>query len=384
MKKMIRNVTIAALSVTLCACSSFFDKDNTPTPAGLVAFTPEAKIQPVWYTSTGSGVDGEYLKLVPAITDQRIFTANKDGTVIATDKATGKTLWQSNTHTSLSAGPAAVSGLVIVGGRDGSVIALHQQNGDIVWQSKASSEILAAPTAAEGVVLVKSIDGKLSAFSETNGDPLWHYQQTEPSLILRGASVPQISQNAVYVGFANGTLSKLSLREGSLMWQQTVAIPEGSYPMQRMVDIDANPVIFDGRLFVATYQGRISALAPSTGTELWTYDISSYSGIAADQTRVYVSDAKSHIWAFDSESGAVDWRQPGLDARNITGPAVMGNYIVVGDAEGYLHWLNKKDGHFVARTKVSNGGIIAAPVVNNNILYVVTMDGHLAAYTVAS
>lgn len=382
MKKTLKKASIAALTLALSACNTFFDKDNTPPPSPLSSFTPEANVQTAWSVSTGSGVGSDYLKLVPAVTDTQLFTANPDGTVTATDRNTGRSLWRVNTHTSISAGPTAADGLVLIGDRNGIVLALRQQNGDIAWKSEASSEILAAPAAAQGVVLIKSVDGRLSAFSETDGHPLWHYQQTEPTLILRGASTPKITQNAVFVGFANGTLSKLTLQGGNQLWQQTIAVPQGAYTIQRMVDIDADPVIFNDRLFAATYQGRISALAPSSGNELWSYEISSYSGIAADQNRVYVSDAKSHIWAFDAESGAVDWRQPKLEARNITGPAVMGNYIVVGDAQGYLHWLNKKDGHFVARTKVSGSGIIATPVVSNNTLYVVTTDGRLAAYTI--
>lgn len=381
MKKMIKAITLTLFSVSLCACSSFFDKDNTPPPAPLASFTPEASVKTVWSTRTGGGIDNDYLKLVPAIADQQLFTANQNGTVTAIDKTSGKTLWQSDSHISISAGPAAMDGLVVIGGREGSVIAFNPQTGSILWRAKASSEILAAPTGANGIVLIKSIDGNVTAFSKIDGHQLWHYQQTEPSLILRGASVPQISQDAVYVGFANGMLSKLSLQNGGLLWQQTIAIPQGSYPVQRMVDIDANPIIFNGRLFAATYQGRIAALAPSSGSEIWGYDISSYSGMAVDQNRVYVSDASSHIWAFDSESGTVDWRQPKLEARNITGPVIMGNYIVVGDAEGYLHWLSKKDGHFVARVNIGSG-MIAAPVVSNNILYALTTKGYLAAYTV--
>jgi outer membrane protein assembly factor BamB len=385
MKKMFRNITISILGMMLSACSSFFDKDNTPPPSPLVNFKAEAKIQPIWHTSTGSGVSDEYLKLVPAITQSVIYTASKDGTITATDKTTGKNIWRISVNASISAGPAANSGLVLVGTQNGNLIALYQKNGQIAWKTQTPSEILATPAIGVNIALAKSIDGTLSAYSLADGHPLWHYQQqNEPSIILRGSSAPKISLDTVYAGFANGTLSKLTLKEGRQIWQQTIAIPEGSYAVQRMVDIDADPILFGRKLYAATYQGRIAALSPTTGNESWSYDISSYSGIAVDENRVYVSDAKSNIWAFDTESGSVDWRQTRLESRNITGPAIMDKYIVVGDAEGYLHWLSKKDGHFVARIKVSSRGILATPVLDNNILYVYTMDGHLAAYTVVT
>jgi outer membrane protein assembly factor BamB len=260
------------------------------------------------------------------------------------------------------------------------VIALNPDQGKSLWQSHASSEILAPPAASHGIVLAKAIDGKLVAFSAQDGHVLWRYHQQEPNLILRGASTPKVNNDIIIVGFANSNLAKINLNDGGLLWQKTIATPESSFAIQRMVDIDADPIIVGNRIYVATYQGKIAALELGSGKELWNHDISSYAGIAADQENVYVADASSHIWSFNSDNGGVNWRQIQLAARGITGPAIMGQFIVVGDAEGYLHWLNKHDGHFVARTYVNSSGIGAAPVVNNNVLYVVTKDGHLSAY----
>jgi outer membrane protein assembly factor BamB len=148
-----------------------------------------------------------------------------------------------------------------------------------------------------------------------------------------------------------------------------------------MIDIDADPIIFDNRVFAATYQGHIVSLDLLTGREIWVHDISSYTGMTADAEKIYISDAKSALWAFDRDNGTVRWRQVQLAARNITGPAILGKYLVVGDGEGYLHLLSREDGHFVARIRVNSSPILATPVVNNGILYVLTTDGHLAAYS---
>jgi outer membrane protein assembly factor BamB len=382
MKKILKNLLVCSLTASLCACS-FFDKDNTPEPAKLVSFRPEATVQSSWLKHPNGGAGKEYLKLIPATDETAIYTASKDGTVSATDKISGKTLWSVGTGTHISAGPAVGDNLVLVGSREGDLIALNEANGHIAWKTPASSEILAAPAINNNIALVKSINGKLSALSATDGHTLWQYHQTEPTLILRSASTPQISNNTVIVGFANGDLANLTLKGGNMLWQQPVAISQGSFAIQRMIDIDADPIIYRSKVYAATYQGQIAALELATGREIWNHDISSYTGMAVDNDKVYVTDAKSYVWAFNANNGSVDWRQIQLESRNITGPVIMKNYIVVGDMEGYLHWLSKTDGHFIARTKVSNSGILAAPRVDNNILYVVTMDGHLAAYTVS-
>jgi outer membrane protein assembly factor BamB len=381
MKKIMRKIILTALTTALCACGSFFDKDNTLPPSPLVKFKPEAKPHELWNRSTGWGSADGFYTYVPAVTATTIYTSSKNGYVTASNKMTGKTRWRVNTHTPVSAGPAATNQVVIVGARNGDIYALHTLDGTVAWVAHTSSEILAAPVIGHDVVIVKAIDGKLSAFSANDGHPLWQYQQTEPTLILRAASAPTISNQSVIAGFANGNLAKLSLRNGNLLWLQPVAIPDGIFAIQRMIDIDANPIVVGNRVYAATYQGQIAALELSSGRVIWTHELSSFTGMAVDSSRVYITDARSDLWAFNKNNGKVLWRQTQLEARNLSGPALLDNTVIVGDAEGYLHWLNINDGHFVARTRVDLSGIFASPVVDNNIIYVVTKDGQLAAYT---
>ncbi len=378
--KFIKNLAVASFFVvSLNACSTFFDKDNTPTPSPLVDFTQQVPVKSLWYKGTGRGAN---LKLAPTLSGNTIFTASQNGVVSANDSLTGKSFWQTNTGSDITGGTAVDANYVYVGGREGNVYALNQANGSIAWKATSSSEIL-APAASNGnTVLVKTIDGRVTAFSTADGHELWKYQETEPSLILRGSSAPQIARGSAIVGFENGDLVKLTLNNGREEWQRTIADAQGLFAIQRMIDIDADPIILGNRVYAATYQGRIAALDLSSGEELWNHDISSYSGIAANGSSVFVSDAKSHVWAFNANGGALRWEQTKLEARTITGPALIGNYVVVGDAEGYLHWMNQQDGHFVARTRVNSSGILAAPIVKQNVLYVYTKDGHVAAYTV--
>lgn len=382
MKNLSKKIIIIALSGLLCACG-LFDKDNTPPPNKLVNFTPEAIVNRIWSVNTGSGVGKDYLKLPATMNQPWLFTTHKNGVVTANEKTSGHRVWEVNTRSELTTGATVDQNALFIGTRDGELLALDQANGRTLWRAKVATEILATPAAKHGIVIAKTINGRISALDETTGHVLWNYQQTEPALILRGSSAPQISDNIVVAGFANGNLAKLTLRNGSLLWSQVIAYPEGSFAIQRMIDIDADPIIYDNHVYVATYQGRIAALDLSNGHPIWVHDLSSYSGITADHEHVYVSDAKSHIWAIDNATGSVAWRQTDLEARNITGPVNMGRYLVVGDAEGYLHWLSKRDGHFIARTKVDGSGILATPVIENNALYVVSRNGRLSAYTIS-
>jgi outer membrane protein assembly factor BamB len=371
------------VTCTLNACTgayeSIFEKDNTPKPTPLGSITAEIKPQSLWSRKVGSGAGNEHLKLGMALSATRIFATNANGVVSSVDKTTGQLSWQIATGVPITTGPGAGDNIVVVGSRSGDVIALDQTNGKIVWQAKIAGEILANPAISDQTVIIKAVDGRVSAFSASDGVLKWTFQQSEPTLILRGASTPKIDSHYVYIGFANGNLAKLTVTDGRLLWLQPIALSEGSFAVTRMIDIDAEPIIVDHRTFAATYQGKISALDLISGRVLWSHDISSYSGMTANEHSTFISDAKGHVWSFNADTGLTNWRQNQLEARRLTGPALMGPAIVVGDGEGYLHWLSKTDGHFMARAHLG-GEISAAPLVENNVLYVLNTSGSLAAY----
>lgn len=385
MKKTLKHLSLSLICILLCSCNAILDKDNTPPPSKLVTFQPEVTPQQLWASHTSWGSESDYLQLVPAVNDQYAFSASHNGTVTAIDKVTGKAIWSNTTASEITAGPAASDQIVVVGHRNAKISALSAADGRLLWRAKVSSEILAAPAIKHGTVLVKSIDGHLQAFSASDGHKLWAYQQVEPNLILRRASTPLINNDGTaLVGFSNGNLAKITLSEGSLIWQQPLAMAKGIFAIQRMIDVDADPIVYNQRIYAASYQGRIASLEYSSGRILWSHDLSSYTGMTADNNKVYISDAQGHVWAFDRQTGTVLWRQTKLAARNITAPVAMGNNtIVVGDGEGYLHWLNRDDGHFVARMMVDSSGIIANPILDNNTLYVVTKAGNISATRIA-
>lgn len=373
-----KKVALATLTVVLTGCSMFMDKDNTPTPTPLTSFKPEMTPQRVFTIQAGGGGANEFLKMNLASDNNTLFAVSTSGVVSSINKTNGHINWRANTKLSVSAGPGAGSGIVVIGSRKGEVVALRQADGAQIWKTSVPDEILAQPTVGRYVV-IKAIDGHVRAFSPENGSLIWSFQQIEPNLVLHAASTPLISDNSVFVGYANGNLVRLNANNGDLLWQQPIAIAEGAFAIQRMIDIDANPVIYNHHVYAATYQGKIASLDWRSGEPIWSRDISSYTGMSADNNTIYISDAQSNLWAFNASTGNTAWQQTKLAARVISAPASIGNYIVVGDAEGYVHWLNKTDGHFAARDYVGNK-IFATPLVENGIVYILTSSGSLTAY----
>lgn len=384
MRNLASRLTISSLLLlSLSGCnSSLFDKDNLPEPSQLPQYAQQVSPQQIWSSSTGSGGGDDYLKMSPALDSDTIYTASMSGVVTAINKLNGRSLWHTTTPLSITAGPGAGDGIVVIGGQHGDVMALDQANGKVRWQTSVPGEILAPPAIANGITVIKTVNGYVQALSTSDGHLVWSYLNAEPNLILRGASAPRISGNNVIVGFENGQLTSLNASNGQLDWQQSVAIPEGAFAIQRMIDIDADPVIYNKHIYAATYQGKISSLNWSSGDVLWSNSLSSYTGMSVDSNTVYVSDAKGDLWAFNNENGHQVWLDKDLEHRKLSGPAVMGQYVVVGDGQGFLHWINKSTGKYAGRAYIDGSGIYASPIVENGVLYALSNKGNLVAYKI--
>ena len=348
----------------------FSDKDNAEPPAKLVDFKQTVSVTQRWSANVGSNSKKIYVRLQPKVDGDRIYAAGAKGRVSAYNVDSGQLLWQVDTGLPLRGGRGSGDGLVLLGTADAEVIALDRNSGAERWRAKVSSEVLAAPSAAEGVAVVRSIDGRIYGFSSENGKRIWIHDSSVPVLTLRGTSAPVISNGAVIVGLSNGKLVALLLKNGSRLWESRIAIPRGRSELERIVDIDADPIVANGVVHVATYQGNVATVALENGRSLWNRKMSSHAGIGADSKVLYITDEDSAVWALDRRSGSSYWKLEKLRARKLSAPAAYGDYVVVGDLEGYVHFLDSKSGAFAARLRVGSGPIVAAPIVSGAYVFI--------------
>jgi outer membrane protein assembly factor BamB len=379
---MIRELFILLMSASLLTgCSWFGGKDNSEPPAKLKSFEKRVELRKVWGRDSGDGTDGQFVKLVPALVDGRIYVADRDGTVWALELETGKLIWRSKTGLAISAATGVGGGLVLVGSSEGQLAALDAETGEQRWRVDVTSEVLSVPQIYEDTVIIQTVDGAISALSTQDGQRRWIYNRSVPVLTLRGTSTPFVGGGVVLAGFANGEMVALEVATGREVWQTAVAVPHGRTELQRIVDVDANPVVDQGLLYAASYQGRLVAVSLQDGHVLWNRDMSTYAGMAVDSSQVFVTDADSEVWAIDRRTGRSLWKQADLRRRSLTGPTVIDDYVAVGDFEGYLHLLSRSDGSIVGRERVDSEGIQAAPVVvSGDRLLVLGAGGELVLY----
>ncbi|EEF78451.1 outer membrane protein assembly factor BamB [Methylophaga thiooxydans] len=378
---------IASGLVLLSGCSAveylFVEEVYEAPPTELTEFTNEFQPQVIWDASAGDGAGETKNDLSVFWLNGKIFAVDYEGEVSAFNAETGRRVWETELDVPVIAGIGGGMDLVIVGTQKGQLIALNEADGEERWRARLTSEVLAPPTTDGGMVVSRTADGRVTAVSADSGEVQWSYQRAVPLLSLRGAGAPVIAGDNVIAGYDNGKLVALSLSDGKVVWEKSVAVPRGRTELDRLVDIDADPVVKNDNVYVVTYQGNVSGLDLASGQVLWSREMSSQIGLdAAYGEAVYISDDEGYVWAVQDGSGDALWRQTRLLRRQLSAPAVVGDYVVVGDLEGYVHWLARNDGRFVARQQISDAAIRSKPFVKDGVVYITALDGSISAVRV--
>lgn len=379
MRKMFnRSLALTVIALGLIGCSS--EEDTivmSPLPVVNSEFTPSTK----WTASIGDGVGHYFSRLSPVYAYGKVFVASRDGEVEALDPDTGETLWEvdlgDDIPARLSGGLTASYDKVFIGSENGQAYALSADDGSIVWQKEIDGEVLAKPLADESLVILHTSKGELIALNQDSGDEAWEINNDVPNLTLRGDSSPVAVSGGVFWGMANGRLAAALIQNGQLLWQQPIGVPKGSTEIDRLVDVDSSPLILGSSLFAVSMNGQMVGIDLRSGQPMWKRNYSSATDMASDGSRIFVVTDKDHVSAVDIRSGTELWSNTQLQYRQLTAPKLIGNYLVVADNEGYLHWLDRTNGKFVAQQLIDEDGITTAPLEINDGYIVITREGDI-------
>jgi outer membrane protein assembly factor BamB len=375
--RLLKGALVAVFATLTIACSN--DKAVDP-PAELVDIKPTLKVDKLWSESLDGKGDRLRLALQPSIVDGVVYAASHKGEVNAFSADKGKRIWRVKTKLPLSAGPSVADGLVVIGASDGQLIALDAATGQEKWRHQMSGEVLAKPLIAQGVVVVRTVNGRLQALNAVDASPKWAAEEPVPKLTLRGTAAPVLAGTSVVTGFDNGKLVAVDLATGDAVWNVTIDTASGRTELDRLADLDATAAASGRDVFAVGFQGRLTMLEIESGQIWWAKDVSSYRGFGLDDTVLYLSQSNGMIIAVRRTDGAQQWEQNGLHQRGLTAPAVNGDNLIVGDYEGYVHWLNKADGTIAARAKTDGDRISNAPVVADGRVFVQTDGGKLIVF----
>ena len=374
---------LIAATLVLASCGMFGDKDDELEPKELVKFESTVKIKRLWSTKVGGDSEFLLVGLRPVGDGNLIYAASQDGKVVAIDPDNGKPRWKADLEVEISAGPGVGEGVLAVATKDGFVITLDAASGAEQWRANAGGEILAQPLIKDDLVVVQTIDNRLIALARFDGGQRWEIEQKMPVLTMRGASSPMLVGSLVIAGFDNGRLAAINIETGDIEWDSMLALSTGRSDLDRLADIDGAIAVVGQDVYAAGYQGRVASIAAESGQVLWSREISSHVGMAADWNSVYTARDDGEVIALTRVNGAETWRNDDLLRRDPSLPVPFHTTVVVGDFEGYLHFFSSIDGKAVARLRQGKKAISSDPLVVANRLYVQSDDGSVAAYEVA-
>lgn len=370
-------LVLTVLTLALAGCSSKTIKVEEAKPSPLPKITQTTNLVPVFSQSVSSTSEADPLRLRIDVDNGILFTVDPKGTVSA---FRGKDrLWHKQvTKNGLTAGAEAADGVVIVGNEKGQLFALDQATGETKWTTQLSSAILAPSLIHAGRVITQTNDGTVYAHQVESGQQVWSYDLPSVQFSLRGTPSPvAVDPRTVLIASPNAYIYALDVYTGAPRMQRRVAISDGRSDIQKLNNIN-EPVVVGQFVVTTSYQGQVTVLDLASQQVIWSQDSSSIQRPEVVGNGVFVAAADGKITAYEITSGQKLWENDSLLNRKLSNPVMLGQELVVGDLDGYLHIIDPSTGALLGRSKTS-GAVRSLRVVDNQ-LYSSTQKGALTVW----
>ncbi len=367
-----------------------------------------------WTASIGAGSSSTArLAAEPVVAGGRVYTIDTRATVRAFNADTGAVVWErqvrgeNSPRETLFGGGVAVStedGRVYATNGAGDAAALNAATGEIVWMVKPGGPLRGAPTIAADAVYAISQDNQLYALNPDTGATRWTGAAAFELAGVFGTAAPAFAQSTVVAGFSSGELTAYRYENGQVVWQDALARTGVSTQVGQLSDIDADPVIDNGRVFAVGQGGRMVAVELITGQRAWELNIAGISTPWVAGEWVFVVTDRAQLLAVARSSGRVRWMtqlpafrrperrdsrpdrntgqirvRPGQDPIFWRGPVLAGNRLVLVSSQGQIAYVSPTDGSILSTTE-ARSTFSLPPVVANNTLYLLDDDGRLTAW----
>jgi outer membrane assembly lipoprotein YfgL len=368
--KALMKPALLALALALSGCSLF--SPDGPKPSPLEANIGQGSVKVLWNTRVDSP---DFALSVVARGDQFIL-AGTDGVVQALSAADGHTAWRADVGRKLRAGVGSDGRFSAVVTRDNELVALD--GAKVGWRKTLDTPVVAAPFVAGERVFVLTVDRQVLAFDAIDGSKIFQMQRPGDSLTLAKAGVIGAYQDTLVVGQGQRLTGVDPLR-GIVRWEASLANPRGTNEVERLADL-VGPAVREGELICArAFQSAIGCANAERGSPLWIRNTSGNNAIGGDAEQVYGADASDRLSAYKLSNGDTVWLAEQFLNRQLGVPVSMGKTVMVGDMEGWLHFVDRATGKTVARVQTDGSPITVAPVLLGKTALVVTNKGGVYA-----
>ncbi len=361
-------VAVGLTAVLLAGCSS-----DRPPPSPLVAFSSQLAAAGQWRTEVGAPVVGA----APVVAGRMLVSASSRGEIVHVDVAEGGVRSRVAVGHRLSTGVGTDGRRDAVVTQDNELIVTDAER--VLWRAPLRAAVQTAPLVAGDRVFVLLGDRSVEAFDADNGRRLWTFPRSGDPLALSHAGVLLAYKDTLLAGVG----SRLVLIDpllGTARGEALVGMPRGTNEVERLADLTGPAARVGDAVCARAFQVAVSCVQPELGRTLWSRTQSGFRGVSADADLVVGGDSTDRLSAWRRGAGELVWSSEALRHRQLSAPLVTSQAVVVGDGQGWVHFLSRDRGETLQRLPTDGGAITAAPVLVDRTVIVQTSKGGLHAF----
>ncbi len=348
-----------------------------------------------WTAQIAGSGERRRLAAAPVIGDGRLFAVDTDGIVHAFDAQSGARQWtyrmriDGNLQKSAFGGGASFDGgRVYATNGIGEVVALDAGSGSEVWKAQPAGPLRGSPTIAFNTVFVMTQDNQIHALEATTGEPVWNESGSIAQTGVFGVAAPAAGQGTVLAGYSSGELVAYRYENGRVLWSDALSRTTISTAVGSLTDIDADPIIYEGRVYALGQGGRMAAYELVTGQRIWELNVAGISTPAIAGEWIFALTDDARLLAIARATGKVRWiaqMQRWRDEEDKegpifwTGPVLAGGNLWVASTRGAVYKISVGEGS-ASLYRDLDTPVSLAPVVANNTLYILDDAGRIHAF----
>ncbi|QJC33946.1 PQQ-binding-like beta-propeller repeat protein [Enterobacteriaceae endosymbiont of Donacia cinerea] len=372
--KLPKIVMLIFILCSICLTSCTYEKNNST----LSKFN-KIKFKLIWQNKIGKN-NISFKKLKPFYSKGFLYLANKNGFIYCINIKTGKIIWSINLinkscffssckYEYLTAGPIISNNYLYVGNKQGKIFAINIKNKSVVWEQNIFNEILSNFIIRKNILLVHSMDDILQGLDKNNGKILWTAHLGHSNILsIRGLSDPVLFFDNVIIGSDNGLISSRVVTNGFLVWEQSLLRMNSNKNFININDIDIQPIIYKGIVYVSSYNGNFMAINLSTGDIIWEKIYFTHKNFIINNNVIYLIDPLNRIFALNAKNGKLIWIIDEFKNNKIDNLFIYNKKIFFTNNKGFLYWIDPKEGIFLGNKKIDKYKINYILVIKNKLV----------------
>lgn len=389
---------------SLSGCSYFKKSEPINPPAALVQINnPQPMLAPAFYHAAPTGKrrfgwgNGKTSAVKPSkkhgatqtgaglqvASDTSGFVSAASHGIVTAINPQGQTQWQISLPNAITGGVSLdnTNGNVLVSDRAGKVIALERTTGKTRWQTQLASPVMSPVLVSGARIVALSNSGVVTALDRQTGQVVWQFATQNPNLSLRGAASPiALDATTALVSTADGRVHGITLANGTPLWSRRISQVRGASDIDRLADIDATPVFEGTTLYTISYSGQLVAVDLATGQLLFTQDVASLKSVALDGDSLYATTLDGKLLCLDKITGTLRWQSDTLAYRGLSNAVATPRAVLVGDVYGYIHAFDKTTGKPIDRQQARHA--VTHLQLEGNRLLATDNDGSFSVWQV--